>query len=184
MRPSCPLARSPTLTWCWTTRHVRAHPYTRATRPCADLVSLGLRREAPRLCLCPVRGPGRRGRLHRQHEQRRALWPRAQGQRCEAERCGRRPPARCVARPCSSAGPRTLASLEPCVRAHRQSGSRKPTRTTRTRKRRLTAATPRVRRGPHEPMLYSWVLLSIHVLVWVCVGRFSVSRVGDRCKHS
>ena len=40
----------------------------------------------------------------------------------------------------------------------------------------MTAATPRVRRGPHEPMFYCWVLLSIHVLVWVCVGRFSVSR--------
>ena len=105
MRPSCPLARSPTLTWCWTTRHVRARPYIRATRLCADLVSLGVRREAPRLCLCPVRGPWRRGRLYRQHEQRRALWPRAQGQRCEAERCGRRPPARCVARVSSSSPP-------------------------------------------------------------------------------
>ena len=33
MRPSCPLARSPTLTWCWTTRHVRARPYIRACAP-------------------------------------------------------------------------------------------------------------------------------------------------------
>ena len=57
------------------------------------------------------------------------------------------------------------ASLEPCVRVHRQSGSRKPTRTTRTRKRRSTAPTPRARRGPHEPVLLGTL---IHVSLGVC----------------
>ena len=97
---------------------------------------------------------------------------------------GHRPGARLSPPPPALA---TLAPLEPCVRVHPQCGSRKPTRTTRTRKGRATAATPRARRGPHEPMACCWVHY-IHVgLLCDCVRvliatRFNVqgSRQGGR----
>ena len=164
MRPSCPLARSPTLTWCWTTRHVRARPYIRACAPvltsslfvCAEkhrgfaFVQFEDRGDAAD-CIDNMNNAELFGRVLKVNVAKPSA---AVGGHRPGAWLAPAPPLLLRLLLTSSALPshEPCASLEPCVRVHRQSGSRKPTRTTRTRKRRSTAPTPRARRGPHEPV--------------------------------